>query len=79
MDLEKEIATYDRELPKLLEHQGKFAVIHGDKVVGVFETYHDAVKAGYEKCGLKPFLVRRIQAIEQVQYFSRDLDFKCPT
>jgi hypothetical protein len=79
MALEKEIETYERQLPTLLEQQGKFAVIHGDDVIGVFEAYHDAIKVGYEKCGLKPFLVRKIQAIEQVQYFSRDLEFVCRT
>ena len=79
MALEKEIETYNRELPKLLSQQGKFVVISGDKVAGIFVSYEDALKAGYEKCGLKPFLVKRIQAVEQVQYFSRDLDFKCHT
>lgn len=79
MALEKEIETYNRELPNLLEQQGKFVVIHENDVVGVFVSYEDALKLGYEKCGLKPFLVKKIQAVEQVQYFSRELEFSCPT
>ena len=79
MALEKEIETYNRELPNLLAEQGKFVLICGDVVVGTFVSYEDALKIGYEKCGVKPFLVKKIQSVEQVQYFSRDLEFSCPT
>jgi len=77
MALEKEIDTYRRELPNLLGSEGKFVVIEGDKIIGTFSSYEDALKIGYEKCGLKPFLVKKIQAVEQVQYFTRDL-IPCP-
>lgn len=73
MELEKELETYSRELPNLLASEGRHVVIEGDKIIGVFSSYEDALKIGYEKCGLKPFLVKKIQAVEQVQYFSRDL------
>jgi hypothetical protein len=73
MALEKEIETYQNELPKLLQHEGKFALIHGEEVSGPYDTYDDALKSGYEKYELKPFLIKRIQAVEQVQYFTRDL------
>jgi hypothetical protein len=75
MALEKEIETYNRELPKLVDSEGKFVVIQGENVLGVFTSYEDALRIGYEKCGLKPFLVKKIQTIEQVQFFSRDLSF----
>jgi len=71
---EREITTYGRELPNLLQHEGKFALIHGQEVAGVYASYEDALKVGYEKFGLEPFLVKRIQAVEQVQFFARDLD-----
>ena len=35
MALEKELETYQAKLPTLLEHSGKFAVIHGDEVAGM--------------------------------------------
>jgi hypothetical protein len=73
MALEKEMQTYERELPNLLQQEGKFALIHGVEVGGVYDTYEDALKAGYEKYGLGPFLVKRIQAVEQVQFFTRDI------
>ena len=81
MALEKELETFKRELPNLLAQngEGKFVVICGEEVTGIYEAYADALKVGYEKCGLNPFLVKKIQAVEQVQYFSRDLDFTCRT
>lgn len=81
MALEKELETFNRELPNLLAQngEGKFVVICGKEVTGIYEAYADAIKVGYEKCGLNPFLVKKIQTVEQVQYFSRDLDFSCRT
>ncbi len=74
MALEQEIQAYQRELPNLLPQEGKYALVHEDQVIGVYDTYEDALKAGYQKCGLKPFLVKPIQAVEQVQSFTRDLN-----
>jgi hypothetical protein len=81
MAFEKEMETYSAELPKLVANkdEGKFIVIHAGEVLGVFGTYEDALKLGYEKCKLKPFFVKKIEAVEQAQYFSRDLKFECPT
>lgn len=79
MALEKELETFKRELPNLLAEEGKFVVISGDQVAGIYVSYEDALKVAYEKCGLTPFLVKKIQAVEQVQYFSRDLAFSCRT
>lgn len=75
MALEREIETYNRELPTLLDQQGKFVVVQGDATVGVYVSYEDALKFAYEKCGLKPFLVKKIQSAEQIQCFSRELCF----
>lgn len=75
MALEKEIETYNKELPNLIDQQGKFVVISSSAVVGVYESYEDALKVAYEKCGLKPFLVKKIQSVEQIQFFTRDMCF----
>ena len=76
MNLEKEIETYNRALPNLADQEGKFVVIQGDEVLGVYVSYEDALKVAYEKYGLSAFLVKKIQTIEQVQFFSRDLRFE---
>lgn len=73
MALEAEQAAYARELPNLLSEPGKFVLIKADKVIGTFEAYGDALKAGYEQFGLEPFLVKKIQEVEQIQCFSRDI------
>jgi len=77
MALEKEQATYARELHRLLASTGKYVLIHEDSVAGTFDTYNDALRVGYDKFGLAPFLVRRIQAVEQVHSFTRDIR-PCP-
>jgi hypothetical protein len=73
MEYEKEIAVYRANLQKLLADVGKYAVIKGDDLLGVYGTYEDALKAGYGKYGVAPFLVKQIDATEQVQYFTREL------
>ena len=59
MALEKELETFQRELPNLLADEGKFAVVSADQILGIYTSYEDALAIGYEKCGLKPFLVKR--------------------
>jgi hypothetical protein len=76
MALEKEIETYNRELARLTDQEGQFVVIQGEAIIGVYVSYEDALKLAYEKCGLKSFLVKKIQSVEQVQFFSRDLGFE---
>lgn len=71
MALEKEMHTYARRLPELLANEGKYVLIHGDDVVETFGTYEDAVKYGYHKFKLDPFLVKQIQAEEQIHFISR--------
>lgn len=77
--LELELATYKKLLPTLLADEGKFALIVGDELIGVYGTYEDALKAGYEKVQLKPFLVKKISGAETVAYFSRDFSAPCHT
>jgi hypothetical protein len=72
--LEKELATYEFHKGELLgAHDGKSVVIQGDVVAGVWDTYKDALEAGYGQFGLTPFLVRQIHAVERVQFFTRDI------
>ena len=78
MPLEKEQAAYERELPKLLPNEGKFVLIHGEQVAGIFDTYHDALKVGYDRFKLDPFFIKQISAVEKVQFFTRDM-LECRT
>lgn len=76
--LEKELQTYQAKLPELKAQEGKFVLIKGEEL-DIFGTYEDAIKAGYERYGLEPFLVKEIHAIEQVQVVTRLLNTPCPT
>ena len=70
----QELATYERQKARLVaESEGKYVLIHGDVIAGVWDTYEDALKAGYGQFGLQQFLVKQIQGIDQVHFFSRDL------
>jgi hypothetical protein len=71
MALERELETYRQKLPELLANEGKFVLIHGGDIVDVFGTYEDAIKEGYGKFQLAPFLVKQIQSVEQIHFISR--------
>jgi hypothetical protein len=77
MALEKELATYHSKLLELAADEGKFVLIHGGDVAGVFISYEDAIKIGYEKFGLEPFLVKQIQVVERVQFVTRFVAPRC--
>jgi hypothetical protein len=77
--LQKEIETYNVKLPELLGTVERFVLIKGDHVEGIFDTYADAIKIGYERFKLEPFLVKQIATAEQIRCFTRELDFECPT
>jgi hypothetical protein len=69
-----ELDTYEREKERLIcENEGRFVVIHGNDILGVWDTYEDALKSGYEKVKLERFLVKQIQGIDQIHFFTRDL------
>jgi hypothetical protein len=74
MALEKELETYKAKLPELTAQEGKFVLIHGEDVIDTFTSYEDAIKEGYSKFKLDPFLVKQIKSIEQVQFISRFVD-----
>lgn len=74
MSLEIEQATFERRRAEFAAHAGKFVLIHADQVADFFETYEDAIKAGYQRFALKPFLVRQILSSVQASFISRHFD-----
>ena len=73
MALEKELATYHTKLAEMKGHEGKFVLIHGDAVIDYFSTYEDAIKGGYQRFQLQPFLVKRVMTSEPVLFISRSI------
>jgi hypothetical protein len=77
MSFERELAAYRRELPRLLDRSGKFALVHGDEVVSNWDTYADALQEGYRRFGLDTFIVKQIQAVELVHFVTREITPVC--
>lgn len=76
-NFERELSTYSEKLPELKVHTGKYVLIKADSIEGIFDSYSDALKAGYTKFKLDSFLVKQIAPIEAVHYFTRDLEAVC--
>jgi len=78
--LQEDLAAFEQKREELQQQQlGKFAVFFEGKLIAMCDTSLEAHQKGYEKAGLKPFLVRQITSIPSVQHFTRVLRFKCLT
>ncbi len=77
MLLDHENEVFRSHLLELLGHagenEGKYAIVKGDEIDGPFGDYESALRAAYERFGLVPFLVKKIERNETAMYFSRDL------
>ncbi len=65
------MATYEANVASWTDHANKFVLIKGDEVVDFFAAYEDALKAGYQRFGLDPFLVKQINAVAAAQFITR--------
>jgi hypothetical protein len=74
MQLEQELAAYKASLPELLQHEGKYVLIHGDSVLDTYTSYADALRQGYRQVGLEPFLVKQIARIEPIRFIRRPIE-----
>jgi hypothetical protein len=75
--LQKEIETYNAKLPELLGSVGKFVLIKDGNIEGIYDTYADALKIGYERFKLESFMVKQIAPAEKIACFTRELDLSC--
>jgi hypothetical protein len=73
--LEREWETFLKEMPRLLQegHRGKYVLIQGETVHGVWATLDEALAAGYERFGVEAFLAQEINDNPEPRYFSRNL------
>lgn len=79
MVLEQERNTFESNRKELLRDKGKYVLIHGDNVIGTFDTYEDALKTGYMQVGLEPFLVKQILEKEPVVFLPPGARIPCPS
>ena len=75
MSLNRELETYRRELPNWLAQgmEGRFVLIHGDQVIGIWDQWDEALRQGYERFLHEPFLTKEIVQSEKPLYFSRNV------
>jgi len=57
----------------LASTEGKYVLIKGGKILGIFDAEMDVVRQGYQQLGLIPFLGKQIVQIGAPIMFHRDL------
>jgi hypothetical protein len=75
--LQREIETYNANLPELLGSIGRFVLVKGDRIEGIYDTYADAVKAGYGQFKLEPLWLSKSCLLNRSLFYAR-LSFECP-
>ncbi len=66
--LEAERRFYERERARLLaSHAGKFALIHGETLLGVFDSQPSAYEEGLRRLGNVPMLIIQIVREQPVE------------
>jgi hypothetical protein len=72
--LRQELETFDARRAELLGRApGKYALVHADQVIDVFDTEADAIREGYRQFGNVPFLVKKIMPIDIPERFPSNL------
>ena len=63
-----ELATYDRELPRLLAEgaERRWVLIKDSEVVGTWDTFETTIQIAYGRFGHVPFLVQQVLALQPV-------------
>lgn len=72
--LEQELKAYDAHRDELLGAAlGKYVLVHGGQLSGIFESRQDAIEAGYKQFGNVPFLVKQVLEVEAPLNFTSTL------
>lgn len=67
MMLQTEVTYFNSIKDELLKnHEGKFALVIGQELVGTFDRHEDAYRKGIEKYGNVPMLIKRVSSGESV-------------
>lgn len=72
-EVDKNYEAFQKLLPELIEeHNGRFALMRGEKVVNIFDSVHDAVVFAKEKYDDDLFSVQKItkQAVDSGDFFA---------
>lgn len=68
--LESERAWYEAHRSDLLQHhEGQYALIHEDRLLGTFSSLEEAFDAGVAALGTEPFLLQHVTREAEIVYF----------
>lgn len=62
-DLDREISAFEKirgELEK--EHMGEWVIVHGEALVGIYESFELAAQVAVSRFGRGPYLIRQVGA-----------------
>ena len=60
---EQDAGAYLQDLPRLFEKsEGKFVLIRSAEIVDLYDSYSDAMKAGYDRFAGQAFLVKEVSS-----------------
>ena len=74
--LQKALETYEKNHESLMAQGiGRYVLIHDEEIAGVWDTYEDALKSGYDDYGVDGnFMVKKILGpLDGIQFFTRDV------
>ncbi len=64
-ELETELRFFNAHRSELLrDAAGKFVLIKGEQLLGVFDSETIAIRHGYERLGNVPFLVKKVTEVD---------------
>ena len=67
--LADDLATYRAHLAEMAkEHEGEYVLIREGEIIGFFPDSSSAVREGYRRFGIVPFLAKEVTATERVVY-----------
>ncbi|MYF71779.1 MAG: hypothetical protein F4053_17470 [Proteobacteria bacterium] len=71
----RELSVYQRNVKEWsADHAGQYVLIKHDEVCGFYESYDDALTAGYDRFGLESFFIKQINVTEQAHHITRFVD-----
>jgi hypothetical protein len=63
--LKLEASFFEQHREELVERaNGKFALVKGESLVGIFDSQIEAIRAGYQRFGNEAFLVKHVVRVE---------------
>jgi hypothetical protein len=63
-ELAEQLVTYRDNLEELLRHKGKYVLIRGREIIGIYIDEQDALREAAGRFGSEPVLVKQIVAKE---------------